>query len=105
MPSKSHARGEPFEPDANGDRCYIKKVTIEEYRLVDHGQSSEVYSIDISEDGEFLIKTTTYRDGLLAFRSLQQLFYSHSEPDSDPYTPYAPIIIRDCPVFGDRVCT
>lgn len=39
---------------------------------------------------------------LRAFDSLTQLFYAHSRSDSNGYTPFAPVAIRDAPAFEHR---
>ena len=91
VPRRFHPRGEFSEPEA-GTGTYIKKVTIEEYRSDELAQHSEPYTLEVSEDGDILIRTVTYRGCLLALRSLEQLFYAHTVT-VDPYTPCAPITI------------
>ena len=93
VPRKLHPKGKRFEPGVNTEKAYLKNVTIEEYQLNDTGRSNEAYSVEISEDGETLVKSVSYRGSLWALRSLQQLFYAHSEPNTDPYTPCAPVSI------------
>ncbi|KAG7008692.1 beta-hexosaminidase [Physcia stellaris] len=100
VPRKFHPRGEFSEPKA-GNKPYVKKVVVEEYRSSEFGQYSEAYTLEVSEDGDILVRTISYRGCLLALRSLEQLFYAHTV-SVDPYTPCAPITIRDCPVFGHR---
>ena len=100
VPRKFHPRGEFSEPEAV-TKTYIKKVTVQEYRSDELGEHSEAYTVQVSEDGDILIRTVTYRGCLLALRSLEQLFYAHTV-SADSYTPCAPITIRDCPVFGHR---
>ena len=48
--------------------------------------------------------------GIRALSTLTQMFYKHSEPDAGVYTPYAPLVVEDVPVFASqrsqpRYCT
>lgn len=70
--------------------------------MSDTGSSDEAYTLAISESGDVLIRSVSYRGSLWALQSLQQLFYAHSDPDSEPYASCVPVSIRDCPMFSHR---
>ncbi|MCJ1319801.1 N-acetyl-glucosamine-6-phosphate deacetylase [Xylographa vitiligo] len=107
VPFKFHARNIDFEPSVTSARIYIQEITIEDYHISNdlnpHSNiSREAYSLELREDGSAMIKITSVQGGLHALNTFTQLFYAHSEGEADIYTPYAPVIIEDSPVFEHR---
>ena len=99
VPYKFYPRRCQFEPSLDGERVFIKKITIANASLE---CSREEYSIDISEDGTTLLRILSLRGGVRAFDTLAQLFYTHSAVENGIYTNSAPVTIRDAPVFVHR---
>lgn len=88
-------------------RTYIKQIIVEEQQSVNqeketHGISAEAYTLEITEDGLISIKTISYHGILHAFNTVSQLFYAHSCCSNEVYTPYAPVEIKDWPLFEHR---
>ena len=83
----------------------IRKITIL-FRLPTslQPQQQEFYAIDISSEGEVLISIFSPLGGLHALSTFRQLFYKHSDDSHmlGTYTPYAPLSIKDWPVFEHR---
>ena len=107
VPRKFHPRGAQFEPATDDAKIYIERLVIEEdlqhdFRYTDRQDKSEAYTIDVSEDGSALIKIAYALCGLLALETFAQLFFTHSSPCSGSYTPYAPVLIKDSPMFEHR---
>lgn len=107
MPFKFHPKNSTFEPGADDSRIHIKKIVIEEQQSTDQQEdaddiSDEAYTLQISKEGIALIKTVSYRGGLHAFNTFSQLFYAHSCCKNEVYTPYAPVVIKDWPLFEHR---
>lgn len=109
VPYKFYPKGAEFEPSGEGERVFIQEIIIEEHEELGQdkaldGVSREAYSLQVFEDGHTLISIVAYEGGLHALNSLSQLFYAHSSyPKSkDVYTPLAPILIRDHPLFAHR---
>lgn len=101
--------GEGFEASGEGERIYIREITIEEHDKLGqdqaiNGNSREAYSLQVFEDGRTLIRIVAYEGGLHALNSFSQLFYAHSSYPKlkDVYSPLAPIIIKDYPLFLHR---
>lgn len=61
----------------------------------------ESYGIEISEDGEAVITSSTPIGTLRGLQTFQQLFYAHSSKKGT-YTPYAPVSITDSPKWAHR---
>ncbi|KAL8690274.1 MAG: hypothetical protein Q9218_004240 [Villophora microphyllina] len=106
VPRKFHPRGTQFEP-ASGNQRYIVRVVIDEDPQNNLGctethNKCEAYTIRISDDGSALIKVSSVLGGLHALETFAQLFFTHSSPSAGSYTPYAPLFIRDSPVFEHR---
>lgn len=109
MPYKFHPKNAEFEPSGEGERLCIREIAIEEHEELDqdqaiNGNSREAYSLQVFEDGRTLITIVEYEGGLHALNSFSQLFYAHSSYPKlkDVYTPLAPIMIRDYPLFPHR---
>lgn len=103
VPDKFHPRRACFEPRPNEPRTYITNIVIEE-QVDDNAQvSKEAYAINVSPDDPTVKIRIVFPEGALrAFDSLTQLFYAHLRSDSDAYTPFAPVAIRDAPAFEHR---
>lgn len=107
MPRKFYPRGAQFEPATVDAKRYIERLVIEEDLRNDLGyierqDNSEAYTIEVSEDGGALIKIASPLGGLHALETFAQLFFAHSSPSSGSYTPYAPVSIKDSPMFEHR---
>lgn len=107
VPRKFYPRNLEFEPLVNGSRHYIEKVVITEGLPIDLENTPdlnerETYSLNIFENGSTVIKIASPEAGLHALETFSQLFFTHSEYKSEPYTPYAPLHIVDGPVFKHR---
>lgn len=107
VPQKFYPRGAQFEPATNDAKRYIERLVIEEDSRNDLGYTerqdkSEAYTIEVSEDGGALIKIASPMGGLHALETFAQLFFTHSSPSSGSYTPYAPVSIKDSPMFEHR---
>ncbi|KAL9578375.1 MAG: hypothetical protein Q9212_005758 [Teloschistes hypoglaucus] len=107
VPRKFHPRGVGFEPMKNGANRCIERLVIHENLHQNLGSTdlqgqSEAYTIEISEGGEALITIACPLGGLHALETFAQLFFAHSSPSAGSYTPYAPLLIKDSPVFEHR---
>ncbi|KAL9595169.1 MAG: hypothetical protein Q9179_005092 [Wetmoreana sp. 5 TL-2023] len=107
VPRKFHPRGAQFEPATHNVKHYIERLVIDEDPQNNLGSTerhdkSEAYTIEISEDGGALIKIASPLGGLHALETFAQLFFAHSSPSAGSYTPYAPLSIKDSPVFEHR---
>ncbi len=102
VPHKFHPRNTNVKPCVDEERTYIKRIAIEESRSGNHDVSEEAYSLEVSNDGTTIIRVISAHGGLHALNTFSQLFYTHSESASCIYTPYAPIRIRDSPMFEQR---
>ncbi|MCJ1287844.1 N-acetyl-glucosamine-6-phosphate deacetylase [Xylographa opegraphella] len=107
VPFKFHERNIDFEPSMDSARTFIQSITIEAYHVSSDAKpqsnaSTEAYSLDLREDGSAMIKSTSIQGGLHALNTFAQLFYAHTESEANMYTPYAPVIIEDRPVFEHR---
>lgn len=107
VPQKFYPRGFHFEPNGTGPKQYIARLVIEE-GLFDENvpferqDKSEAYSIKVSEDGDVRIKIASPLGGLRALETFAQLFFAHSYSSFGSYTPFAPISIKDSPMFEHR---
>ncbi|KAL9619156.1 MAG: hypothetical protein Q9204_008324, partial [Flavoplaca sp. TL-2023a] len=107
VPRKFYPRGAQFEPVTDDTKHFIERIVIDEDPKTDLGSTerndrSEAYTIQISKDGDTLIKIASPLGGLQALETLAQLFFAHSTQSAGSYTPYAPLSIRDSPVFEHR---
>ena len=107
VPLKFHPRGVQFEPAGNDSKRYIEQLTIEEDPRNDMGNTersdkSEAYTITVSEDGIAVITIASAAGGLHALETFAQLFFAHSTHSAAFYTPYAPLSIKDRPMFAHR---
>lgn len=104
VPRKFYPRGAQFEPALEDAKQYIERMVIEEDLRDSMGgiKEQEAYTIEVSGDGEALIRIASPIGGLHALESFAQLFFVHSTPTAGSYTPYAPISIKDSPSFGHR---
>ena len=102
VPYKFQSRNSNFEPHIDDGKTWIKQIVVEESRDCSGDVSGEAYSIEISDDGSTILRIATAQAGLHALNTFAQLFYAHSKSSSLVYTPYAPIRIRDFPVFEHR---
>ncbi|KAK2755771.1 N-acetyl-glucosamine-6-phosphate deacetylase [Arachnomyces sp. PD_36] len=103
VPEIFHPIDTEFEPKLEASKVYIQQIVIEEQRVESHHTvSNEAYSLDISNEGEAVIKATSSHGALRALQTLSQLFYAHSDVEGDVYTPYAPVSIKDSPYFEHR---
>ena len=106
IPFMFHPKNSDFEPSPGESDIYIRQIMIDEHEEVDpqaqFGVSNEAYFLEVLEDGRVLIKIKSFQGGLHALNSLSQLFYTHSRSDYAVYTPYAPIVIKDSPLFQHR---
>ncbi|KAL8673001.1 MAG: hypothetical protein Q9168_002562 [Polycauliona sp. 1 TL-2023] len=107
VPRKFYPRGAPFEPVTDVTKQYIARIVIEEDSQSSpestkrHGEP-EAYTIEITEHGHVRIKISSPLGGLHALETFAQLFFQHSSPSAGSYTPYAPLSIKDSPVFEHR---
>ena len=107
VPRKFYPRGAQFEPAMDDANRYIERLVIEEDSRHDLGDTerqdtSEAYTIEVSEDGDALIRIASSLGGLHALETFAQLFFAHSSLSSGSYTPYAPVLIKDSPTFEHR---
>lgn len=107
VPLKFHPRGAQFEPAADSVNRSIERLVINEdpqnnLGFTNRHAKSEAYTIDISEDGDARIYITSPLGGLHALETFAQLFFAHSSPSAGSYTPYAPLLIKDSPIFEHR---
>ncbi|MCJ1382086.1 N-acetyl-glucosamine-6-phosphate deacetylase [Xylographa soralifera] len=107
VPFKFHARDIDFEPSVTIARTYVQEIIIENSQISSDSNphsntSTEAYSLELREDGSAMIKITSVQGGLHALNTFAQLFYAHTEGEADIFTPYAPVIIEDSPVFAHR---
>ena len=107
VPRKFYPREAQFEPVANDAKRYIERLVIDEdsrhsLGYLEHQDKSEAYTLEVTENGEALIKTASPLGGLRALETFTQLFFAHSSPLSGCYTPHAPIFIKDIPRFEHR---
>ncbi|PHH62372.1 hypothetical protein CDD81_7168 [Ophiocordyceps australis] len=110
VPWKLRPRNSDFEPNADGDKTMIKNIKITQSEpdkpetfKPQAGDVDESYSLAISQGGEVTLECKTSTGCLYGLESFVQLFYKHSsmsEPMS--YTPYAPIVVEDGPMFPHR---
>lgn len=101
VPYKFNPRDANFEPDPQGEKTYITQIVIKENQESQHGFeqiSHEAYCIEISSDGQAIIRVISLVGALRALDTLAQLFYAHSQA-KDVYIPYAPIHIPDTPFY------
>lgn len=101
-------RNAQFEPSGEGERIYIREITVEEHDELGqdqaiYGNSREAYSLQVFEDGRILIRIVAYEGCLHALNSFSQLFYAHSSYPKLTDVYIAPIIIRDYPLSPLRV--
>ena len=107
VPRKFYPRGTQFEPVTDDTKHYLERIVIDEDPKTDLGfternDKSEAYTIQISKDGDTLIKIASPLGGLQALETFAQLFFAHASESAGSYTPYAPLSIRDSPVFEHR---
>ncbi|KAL8991866.1 MAG: hypothetical protein Q9169_007582, partial [Polycauliona sp. 2 TL-2023] len=107
VPRKFHPRDAFFEPTTDEVKRYVERVVIVEnpqsnLGSIEGADESEAYIIEVSEHGDALIKINSPLGGLHALETFAQLFFAHSSPDVGPYTPYAPLLIKDSPLFEHR---
>ena len=86
---------------------YIERLVIEEdpendLGCIERQETSEAYTIEVSKDGGVLIRVASPLGGMHALETFAQLFFAHSSPSSGSYTPYAPVAIKDSPMFEHR---
>jgi hexosaminidase len=102
VPYKFHPRRAQFEPKLEEERVYIEELVIKEHAWQEHTtMSREAYSITVSQVGKTVIHALSPEGILRALDTLTQLFYAHSKTD-EVYTPFAPVSIRDAPIFEHR---
>ncbi|KAK2766307.1 N-acetyl-glucosamine-6-phosphate deacetylase [Arachnomyces sp. PD_36] len=107
VPWKFHPRNVTFEPDSKGQGTTISQVVIKQGQeetfnsTRDFLTKDESYGIEISEDGEAVITSSTAIGTLRGLQTFQQLFYAHSSGNG-VYTPYAPVSITDSPKWPHR---
>lgn len=107
VPRKFFPRGAQFEPVTDSVNPYIERLVVHEnfhgnLGSTDHLGQSEAYTIEISEEGEALITIASPLGGLHALETFAQLFFTHSSPSAGSYTPHAPLLIKDSPIFEHR---
>lgn len=103
VPYNFHPIDSEFEPNPDAQKTYIRQIAIEEQRTDSRlSVSDEAYSLEVSSDGQTVIKVTSSQGGVRALQTLSQLFYAHSDVGVDIYTPYAPVYIKDSPFFEHR---
>ena len=102
VPWKFHAKNQVFEPDPTQDRTYIHVISLKQSRPPTSTSSNESYTLRISEHGFASIAFYHPLGGVRALSTLTQMFYKHSEAKAGVYTPYAPLIVEDAPVFAHR---
>lgn len=103
VPWKFHPKDAVPEPQPDDGKT-IRKITIL-FRLPTslQPQQQESYAIDVSSEGEVSISISHPLGGLHALSTFRQLFYKHSDASRiSPYTPYAPLSIKDWPTFEHR---
>lgn len=103
VPYYFHPINTDFEPSLDVPKVYIKQIVVEEQRTESvHTVSDEAYSLEVSNEGYTVDKITSSLGGIRALQTFSQLFYAHSDIAVDVYTPYAPVYIKDSPVFKHR---
>ncbi len=104
-PWKFHPKNASFEPTISHDRILIREIKLQHVRHpVTNSKSDEAYKLSISENGDVILSFMHPLGGLRALTTFSQLFYKHSDMmvALTPYTPYAPLVISDCPAFIHR---
>ena len=100
VPTKFHTRDAAFEPPAHHDK---KEATLVAIRIEGgfYQNSPDFYSLELQDKGQISIAAASTSGVLHALNTLSQLFYAHSSIN-EAYTPYAPVIVRDWPIFEHR---
>ena len=102
VPYKFYPPGTSFEPVRESSAVQVEKIFLVEDAPTAANVSEEAYAIHLRLDGTADIRIASPIAALPAFESLSQLFYAHSKSAEDAYTPYAPIMIRDAPMYAHR---
>ena len=107
MPWKFHPRNSDFEPKSDA------KTSIKSIDLIQTGPDppnvlrplagdvDESYLLKVTSDGVVTISAASSIGLVRGLATFTQLFYKHSDDDG-VYTPYAPVDIKDSPVFQHR---
>lgn len=102
IPFKMHPRRAKFEPDLREHRIMITKVLIKVPKdSLPTGVSPEAYHIDMDVKGLICIDAFSHNGAIHALDTFAQAFYVHSG-SKQPYTPLAPLKIKDAPFFEHR---
>ncbi|MCJ1274022.1 N-acetyl-glucosamine-6-phosphate deacetylase [Puttea exsequens] len=106
IPYKFHPRKAQFEPALDEPKTYIRRIR---FKQSDPSQShkrttfsEESYAVDISLGGTAIVTIASPSSVIHALNTLTQLFYGHSGSETEMYTLFAPIKIRDQPAFAHR---
>ena len=109
VPRKFYPRGAEFQPTlVDDEKMYLRRIAIKVTRNAKTSGSyapllsKEAYTMNIAEDGSATISTNSVAGGLHALQTFSQLFYAHSQSESDLYCPDAPVTIADGPAFEHR---
>ncbi|KAM4059413.1 glycosyl hydrolase family protein [Hirsutella rhossiliensis] len=108
VPWKLRPRNSVFEPNAGGNKTWIKSIDIRQTERDSPsvfrpraGDVDESYSLDVSRDGQVTLQCKSSTGCLYGLESLVQFFFKHSSGKLW-YTPHAPISIHDAPQFPHR---
>ena len=102
VPDKFHPRRAQFEPSLTHLALRLEEIIVIEESDVPTSISQEIYTIEISKDGKTVINVVSPLAALQAFDTFCQVFYAHSSSPDNVYTPYAPLVVRDAPVYEHR---
>ena len=102
VPDKFHPRRARFEPSPTHSALRIEEIIVMEESDVPTSISQEAYAIEISNDGKTVINVVSPLAALRAFDTLCQVFYAHSSSPNNVYTSYAPLVVKDAPVYEHR---
>jgi hexosaminidase len=105
-PWKFHPRNSAFEPTEENSK-WIKQITLQQTGQdpIDilkpaEGSVDESYELEVTVSGEVTISASTSIGIAHGLTSFSQLFFQHT--DGGVYTPFAPVSIKDSPMFVHR---
>lgn len=108
VPWKFHPRHSAFEPDQCIPKTPISAIHLDlpgcpsqsEFQADEFFQGNESYTLRINES-VVVVQSNSTLGAIRGLQTLQQLFYTHSHSRLS-YTPHAPVVIRDHPVWKHR---
>ena len=109
VPWKFYPRNSDFQPPLNGSKSYITSIDIYQNETDPSsvlkplaGDIDESYTLDVTQDGHVTMTALSSVGVLRAIDTFTQLFYQHSQDQTDVYTNLAPVTIYDKPRFQHR---